>query len=168
MILLNPNRHVSRCTDERSREIMARTVEFFESKGLRRLKADDRERVWYADFLEFLAREQVFSTLLTPAAYGGVPGCRWDNWRNNEFNEILAFYGLHYWYTWQVTILGLGPIWMSANEAVSSLSPAPGGRGGSVWTLRGLAQATPGCGGLRDAARQEGYTRAGPTTGVRS
>jgi acyl-CoA dehydrogenase len=23
---------------------------------------------------------------------------------------------LHYWYTWQVTILGLGPIWMSRNE----------------------------------------------------
>jgi acyl-CoA dehydrogenase len=115
VILLNPNRHVSRCTDERSREIMARTVEFFEGKGLRRLKADDRERVWYADFLEFLAREQILATLLTPTAYGG-PDCRWDNWRNNEFNEILAFYGLHYWYTWQVTILGLGPIWMSANE----------------------------------------------------
>jgi len=94
---------------------MARTVEFFEGKGLRRLKADDRERVWYADFLEFLAREQILATLLTPTAYGG-PDCRWDNWRNNEFNEILAFYGLHYWYTWQVTILGLGPIWMSANE----------------------------------------------------
>jgi acyl-CoA dehydrogenase len=28
----------------------------------------------------------------------------------------LAFYGLAYWYTWQVTILGLGPIWMSDNE----------------------------------------------------
>jgi acyl-CoA dehydrogenase len=115
VILLNPNRHVSRCTDGRSREIMARTIEFFESKGLRQLKEDDHERVWYADLLEFLAREKVLATLLTPAAYGG-PECRWDNWRNNELNEILAFYGLHYWYTWQVTILGLGPIWMSANE----------------------------------------------------
>jgi acyl-CoA dehydrogenase len=116
MILLNPNRHVSRCTDERSREIMAQTIAFFEAKGLRRLKEDDRERVWYADLLEFLAREQVFATLLTPAAWGSNPDCRWDNWRNNELNEILAFYGLHYWYTWQVTILGLGPVWMSANE----------------------------------------------------
>ena len=33
-----------------------------------------------------------------------------------EFNEILAFYGLAYWYTWQVSILGLSPIWMSKNE----------------------------------------------------
>lgn len=115
MILLNPKQHASRCTDDRSREIMARTIEFFESKGLGRLKEDDRERVWYTDLLEFLKREEVFATLLTPAAYGG-PDCRWDNWRNNEMNEVLAFYGLHYWYTWQVTILGLGPIWMSANE----------------------------------------------------
>lgn len=114
-LLLDPSRHVSRCTDERSREIMARTIDFFESKGLRKLKEDDHERVWYADLLDFLAREKVFATLLTPASYGG-PECRWDNWRNNELNEILAFYGLHYWYTWQVTILGLGPIWMSGNE----------------------------------------------------
>jgi len=37
-------------------------------------------------------------------------------WRIQEFNEIISFYGLPYWYTWQVTILGLGPIWMSDNE----------------------------------------------------
>ena len=35
-----------------------------------------------------------------------------------DFNEILGFYSLAYWYTWQVTILGLGPIWMGKNEAV--------------------------------------------------
>ena len=28
---------------------------------------------------------------------------------------MLGFYGLQYWYAWQVTILGLGPIWMSDN-----------------------------------------------------
>ena len=116
MILLNPKKHTSRCSDEKSREIMQKTIAYFEGMGLRRLKSDDRDRVWYADFLEFVKREQAFATLLTPAAHGGKD-CRWDNWRNNEFNEILAFYGLHYWYTWQVTILGLGPIWMSANEA---------------------------------------------------
>ncbi len=38
--------------------------------------------------------------------------------RNCAFNEILGFYGLQYWYTWQVTILGLGPIWMGNNEKV--------------------------------------------------
>ena len=48
----------------------------------------------------------------------GVTDCRWDTWRNCEFNEILAFYGLGYWYTWQVSILGLGPIWQSENESL--------------------------------------------------
>jgi acyl-CoA dehydrogenase len=115
MILVNPKKYSSRCTDERSREIMTRTIDFFESKGLKRLKEDDRERVWYQDLLDFIAREEVFATLLTPADYG-QGDYRWDNWRNNEFNELMGFYGLHYWYTWQVTILGLGPIWMSRNE----------------------------------------------------
>ncbi|MEJ2209335.1 MAG: acyl-CoA dehydrogenase [Anaerolineae bacterium] len=117
MILLNPKQLVRPYRDERSREMMQKTVAFFEDKGKARLKKDDRERVWYADFLEFQGREGLFATLLTPAAYGG-PDCRWDTWRNCEFNEILSFYGLHYWYTWQVSILGLGPIWMSANEGL--------------------------------------------------
>ena len=115
MILLNPKQLKREYADERSREIMGKTVEFFENKGKRRLKQDDRERVWYEDLLEFIKENEIFSTLLTPAGYGN-DDCRWDTWRNCEFNEILAFYGLHYWYTWQVSILGLGPIWMSNNE----------------------------------------------------
>jgi len=116
MILLNPNRHESLCPDERSREIMRKTIAFFENKGLKKVKEDDHARAWYADFLEFVKQERLFATLLTPARYGESADCRWDTWRNCEFNEILAFYGLAYWYTWQVSILGLGPIWMSKNE----------------------------------------------------
>ena len=116
MILLNPNRHESLCPDERSREIMRKTIAFFENKGLKKVKEDDHARAWYADFLEFVKQERLFATLLTPARYGESADCRWDTWRNREFNEILAFYGLAYWYTWQVSILGLGPIWMSKNE----------------------------------------------------
>ncbi|MEW6367194.1 MAG: acyl-CoA dehydrogenase [Acidobacteriota bacterium] len=117
MILLNPKKHTRRYADERSKEIMLKTIDFFEAKGKGKLKADDRGRVWYADFLEFQKRERLFATLLTPAPYGAA-GCRWDTYRNCDFNEILAFYGLHYWYTWQVSILGLGPIWMSGNEGI--------------------------------------------------
>ena len=50
----------------------------------------------------------------------GRPDARWDTWRICEFAEILGFYGLQYWYTWQVSVLGLGPIWMSDNEALRS------------------------------------------------
>jgi acyl-CoA dehydrogenase len=96
---------------------MLKTIQFFETKGKRKLKSDDRNCEWYADFLDFQRQEKIFSTLLTPAGYGGKD-CRWDSWRNCEFNEILAFYGLGYWYTWQVSILGLGPIWQSENEVL--------------------------------------------------
>ncbi len=116
MILLNPKHHTRPYPDARSAEIMLKTIAFFEDKGKRKLKADDQKRVWYADFIEFQRQEQIFATLLTPTPYGG-PDARWDTWRICEFNEILAFYGLAYWYTWQVSILGLGPIWQSHNEA---------------------------------------------------
>ena len=119
MILLNPKKYAPDGLDEASAAMMRETIEFFEAKGKRRLKKDDRERVWYADFLDFVKRERLFSRLLTPSAYGGDDAaCRWDTHRNCAFNEITAFYGLHYWYTWQVSILGLGPIWMGQNEAV--------------------------------------------------
>jgi acyl-CoA dehydrogenase len=115
MILLNPKHHDRSYPDDRSRQIMRATIAWFEDRGLKRIKQDDYDRAWYADFLEFVKQERLFAALLTPAAYGAAD-CRWDTWRNCEFNEILAFYGLAYWYTWQVSILGLGPIWMSPNE----------------------------------------------------
>lgn len=116
MLLLNPKQHTRFYADEETTQIMLKTIAFFETKGKKRLKEDDRNRVWYEDFLNFIQENEIFSQLLTPPAYG-YDDCRWDTWRNCEFNEILAFYGLHYWYTWQVSILGLGPIWMSSNEA---------------------------------------------------
>lgn len=114
-ILLNPKKLGRSYPDQTSQEIMEKTVAFFEGKGLRKIKEDDHDRVWYEDFLDFIKKEKIFYTLLTPSEFGNGE-TRWDTWRNCEFNEILAFYGLAYWYTWQVTILGLGPIWMSDND----------------------------------------------------
>jgi len=114
-ILLNPKKLVRHYPDQRSQEIMEKTIAFFEDRGKRKLKEDDHARTWYADFLEFIKKEKIFYTLLTPSEFGKGE-TRWDTWRNCEFNEILGFYGLAYWYTWQVTILGLGPIWMSDND----------------------------------------------------
>lgn len=117
MLLLNPHKYTREYPDEESRDIMLKTIEFFENKGKVKLKNDDHERVWYQDFLDFVKKEKIFARLLTPKGYGDSDS-RWDTWRIIGFNEILAFYGLHYWYTWQVSILGLGPIWMSKNEDV--------------------------------------------------
>ncbi len=117
MFLLNPRQFNAGNLDETSLEIMHKTIRFFEEKGKARIKEDDHQRVWYTDFLEFVKKEQIFSTLLTPTAYG-ENGRRWDTHRNARFNEILGFYGLAYWYTWQVSILGLSPVWMSDNEGI--------------------------------------------------
>lgn len=117
MKLLNPNQYESRSNDSESSVLMQRAIQFFEARGKTKLKHDDHERVWYSDFLEFQKREGLFATLLTPKGYG-TSESRWDTSRICDFNEILGFYGLGYWYTWQVSMLGLGPIWMSRNEAV--------------------------------------------------
>jgi acyl-CoA dehydrogenase len=117
MFLLNPKAYDRAHLDTESREIMLKTIKFFEDKGLKKIKEDDQAAAWYQDFLDFLKKEQPFARLLTPEGYG-APGSRWDMWRIEEYNEILSFYGLCYWYAWQVTILGLGPIWMGDNEEV--------------------------------------------------
>ena len=117
MFLLHPFDRDRAYPDERSDEVMRQTIEFFESKGLEKIKEDDHGAVWYKDFVDFLAEERIFATMCTPSGYGG-DDTRWDTWRNCEFAEILGFYGLPYWYVWQVSVLGLGPIWMSDNEVL--------------------------------------------------
>jgi len=116
-MLLNPKTNRYENLDETSRQIMLKTIAFFETKGKVKLKQDYEQREWYADFIEFIKQEKIFSKLLTPSELGSAD-CRWDTFRNCAFNEILGFYGLPYWYTWQVSILGLGPLWMSNNQKV--------------------------------------------------
>ena len=108
MILLDPGKLDRSYPDARSAEIMRKTVGFFEAKGKKRLLEDYYDRPWYADFLEFVRKERIFASMCTPAGEAR-PTSRWDTWRNCEFAEILGFYGLQYWYTWQVSVLGLGP-----------------------------------------------------------
>ncbi len=116
--LLNPRLYDATEFDPATQRLLRATIDWFEAKGKARLTAETRSDTWYADFIEFLARERAFATLLTPARdAAGDPDKRWDTRRNAVFNEILGFYGLPYWYAWQVTILGLGPIWQSDNDA---------------------------------------------------
>lgn len=115
--LLQPKKYQSLMADEGSKAIMNKTIAFFEKMGKTRLLDDYNKKVWYREFVDFIGKEQIFAKLLTPSQYGGGdPDCRWDTARNSEYSELLAFYGLGYWYCFQVTILGLGPIWMSPNE----------------------------------------------------
>ncbi len=122
-MLFDPNTYDPAHLDAESRRLLRATIDWFEERGKRRLIADDQARVWYTEFLDFVAREKLFATFCTPASQAGGDGAssgsdkRWDAARNAALSEVLGFYGLQYWYAWQVTVLGLGPIWMSDNAA---------------------------------------------------
>ncbi|MCP4896961.1 MAG: acyl-CoA dehydrogenase [bacterium] len=118
-MLLNPATTSFDSLDPRSREIMTQTIAFFEAMGKERLKDDYHQRRWYRDFLDFIKENHIFSTMLTPPQFAiDDADARWDTHRNCHFNEILGFYGLSYWYAWQVSILGLGPLWMADGTTI--------------------------------------------------
>ena len=116
-LLFNPHTYDPSHFDGATRRLLRATIDWFEHRGKERLLADYRESVWYSDFLDFAAKERLFATMGTPARQAnGDSDKRWDTSRISAFSEILGFYGLDYWYTWQVTILGLAPIWQSDND----------------------------------------------------
>ena len=113
-MLLDPNRYDPAHLDDETRRLLKATIDWFENRGKRQLIADAQDKVWYTEFLDFVKQEKLFATFCTPQSVDGTK--RWDAARNAAFSEVLGFYGLQYWYAWQVTVLGLGPIWMSDNE----------------------------------------------------
>ncbi|MFD4639537.1 acyl-CoA dehydrogenase [Lentzea sp. NPDC058436] len=121
-MLLDPNHYDPAHLDEETRRLLRATVDWFEARGKRQLIADAQDKVWYTEFLDFVKREKLFATFCTPSGVDGTK--RWDAARNAAFSEVLGFYGLQYWYAWQVTVLGLGPIWMSGNEEAKQKAAA--------------------------------------------
>jgi len=115
MKLLNPKTYHGSHPDDHSNQIMASLIDWFENKGLKSLKADWHNKTWNYEFVDFMKSQQVLATLMTPQGYG--EGACWNTFRNVEFAEITAFYGITYWYTFQVSMLGLGPIFNGDNEA---------------------------------------------------
>jgi len=114
-MLFNPKKHNIEYKDPKTRELMQKVIDFMENKGLKSIKKDWHDKTWNHEFVEFMKENQVFATLMTPSGYG-TEESRWDTYRNVCFAEITAFYGITYWYTFQVSMLGLGPIWLGSNE----------------------------------------------------
>ena len=115
-LLFNPNVYDPPQFDPETRRQLKAVIDWFEERGKTKLLRDDLDAAWVSDFLDFIKRERIFATFLTPSEYGiGDPNKRWDTSRNAALSEIFGFYGLAYWYAEQVTILGLGPIWQSEN-----------------------------------------------------
>jgi acyl-CoA dehydrogenase len=124
VLLFSPTRYDASGYDEETRRALGAVREFFEAKGEAQLRQECGEATWYADFLEMLARERIFGLFGTPAAVGeliGKPGARWDTARNNDLSELIGWYSLEHWYAWQVTVLGLGPVWTSSNTDAQRL-----------------------------------------------
>ncbi|MFC1785463.1 acyl-CoA dehydrogenase [Candidatus Neomarinimicrobiota bacterium] len=114
-IFLNPKNPDFSDIEPKDRVLLLKTIDFFENNGKIKLKDDDHDRLWYSDFLDFQSKNKIFSTFLTPSEVATRENQRWDTFRNSAMSEILGFYGLHFWYTWQVSILGLGPLYMTKN-----------------------------------------------------
>ena len=127
MLLFNPSAYDAAHYDEPTRRALLAVRRFFEAKGHAALKAESHDATWYDDFLAMIAREGVFALFGTPAAVGELTGgtdgttARWDTARNNDLSELLAWYSLEHWYAWQVTVLGLGPVWTSGNAEAKRL-----------------------------------------------
>ena len=118
-LLFNPSTYDPKSFDEDTRTQLLALVDFFENKGLARNKEEYYSGEWYDDFLALIAEKKIFAAFGTPAEVGALVGddsARWDLARINELNEILGFYSLAHWYAWQVSVLGLGPVWLSSNE----------------------------------------------------
>jgi alkylation response protein AidB-like acyl-CoA dehydrogenase len=127
MLLFNPSAYDAAQYDEPTRRALLAVHRFFEAKGHAVLKAENHDAAWYDDFLEMIAREGIFARFGTPAAVGTLTGAtdattaRWDTARNNDLSQLLAWYSLEHWYAWQVTVLGLGPVWTSGNAEAKRL-----------------------------------------------
>ncbi|WP_029115173.1 acyl-CoA dehydrogenase family protein [Mycobacterium sp. URHB0044] len=116
-LLFDPNTYDPPQFDAETRRLLRATIDWFEGQGKKRLLDDDLSARWPGEFIDFVKREKLFATFLTPSEFAdGNPDKRWDAARNAALGEILGFYGLTYWYTEQVTILGLGPVWQSENK----------------------------------------------------
>ncbi|MCW4354158.1 acyl-CoA/acyl-ACP dehydrogenase [Hoyosella sp. YIM 151337] len=117
-LLFNPHKYDPAHLDAETRELLRATIEWFETRGLRKLTEDFHRKVFYQEFLDFVAEKQLFAKFLTPEGEpGSAAGARWDTSRNAVMSEVLGFYGLNYWYPWQVAVLGLGPVWQSQNPS---------------------------------------------------
>lgn len=113
-LLLNPQKMEQVMSDQKTQDLFNLTVDFFEHKGNFSMRIDAKSKRMPTDYYQFIKESGLFATLLTPAGYGDADA-RWDHYRITSASELLGFYGL-YQYTYQVSILGVGPIWISKNE----------------------------------------------------
>lgn len=115
-VLFNPQTFTGDEYDEKSRQAMLDTIDFFEHKGLASIREDAKHLIWQDDWMKYQKEHGIFATMLTAEGYGKDPDARFDLYRLCPMSEILGFYGEAYQYPLQVSILGASPIWMGDSE----------------------------------------------------
>jgi acyl-CoA dehydrogenase len=111
-------RAYSTASDACLRDPLARKlVEFFQDKGLARLKEEDRREDWYEDWVAFQAEHRLYARLLSPKQYSAAGG-EFDLLRFTRFLEVFGYFSPAHGYSLQVTFLGLFSILMGSNEAL--------------------------------------------------
>jgi acyl-CoA dehydrogenase len=90
-------------------------VDFFQLKGLAALKKEDRDEVWYQDWIDFQAKNGLYASLLSPKQYSNR-GHQFSLRRLARLLEIFTYFGPAQAYSLHVSFLGLFPILVSSNE----------------------------------------------------
>src|SRR5882672_5023932 len=97
--------------------LIQKTAHFFESKGLARLKAEDRNEDWYPDWIAYQSKHNIYATALSPKSLSNLGG-QFDLLRYTNLLEVFAYFSPAHGYSLQVTFLGLFAILMGDNAAL--------------------------------------------------
>ena len=68
-LLFDPNTYDPQQFDDETRRLLRATIDWFEGQGKKRILDDDLAAQWPADFVEFVKREKLFATFLTPSEF---------------------------------------------------------------------------------------------------
>src|SRR5580704_4270381 len=95
----------------------ARLAEFFDKKGLRWLKEEDRAEQWYDDWLDYQKSHRLYASMLVPTPHS-PDGVELDLLSYCRFLEVFAYFSPAHGYSLQCTSLGLFAILLAINRAL--------------------------------------------------
>ncbi|HUB25748.1 MAG TPA: acyl-CoA dehydrogenase [Tepidisphaeraceae bacterium] len=101
----------------------AKLAEFFDKKGLRSLKEEDRAEQWYDDWLGYQASHRLYASMLTPSPHSPA-GVELNLLSYSRFLEVFAYHSPAHGYSVQCTSLGLFAILLGNNQALKDEAKA--------------------------------------------
>lgn len=87
-------------------------VKFFKEKGTQKLKQEDREEIWYQDWLDYQKEHKIYAGILDPFE---IP-------KLVNFVRAFGSFSPAHGYSFQVSFLGIFPFLRSKNREIRSLA----------------------------------------------